>query len=62
MPLATQQSSGQLFANIVEQGARLPSERRYAACARSQQDCIAVPCALYREIVAQVDRRGESNL
>ncbi|AEC19806.1 malate dehydrogenase [Pusillimonas sp. T7-7] len=41
-----------LFASIVDQGARLPSERRYTARARSQAEGIAVPRALYDEIAA----------
>ena len=39
-----------LFASITDQGARLPSERRYAARARSQAAGIAVSRALYDEI------------
>ncbi|MBP6018938.1 MAG: Ldh family oxidoreductase [Burkholderiaceae bacterium] len=53
--LAEQQEMAEgLFASIVEQGARLPSERRYAARTRSQENGIAVPRALYEEIAALV--------
>ncbi|MGB6007313.1 Ldh family oxidoreductase [Castellaniella sp.] len=41
-----------LFGAIESQGARLPSQRRYAARARSRERGIAVPGALYREIQA----------
>ncbi|MCX5589969.1 Ldh family oxidoreductase [Alcaligenes endophyticus] len=61
--LAEQQEMAEgLFATIVDQGARLPSERRYAARLRSQQDGIAVPTTLYEEIVALVDQRGANIL
>ena len=41
----------QLFASITEQGARLPSERRFAARERSQTQGIAIPAALYEELL-----------
>ena len=41
-----------LFEAIEAQGARLPSQRRYAARARSRERGIAVPRALYQEIQA----------
>lgn len=41
-----------LFEAIESQGARLPSQRRYAARARSLEQGIAVPRALYEEIQA----------
>lgn len=44
-----------LFAAITDQGARLPSERRYAARARSQERGVAVPRALYEEVLALLD-------
>ncbi|MGB6155141.1 MAG: Ldh family oxidoreductase [Castellaniella sp.] len=43
-----------LFAAIEGQGARLPSQRRFAARARSREHGIAVPRALYNEIEALV--------
>jgi LDH2 family malate/lactate/ureidoglycolate dehydrogenase len=41
----------QLFAAITGQGARLPSERRYAARERSLRDGAEVPRALYDDIL-----------
>lgn len=41
-----------LFAAFAEQGARLPSERRYAARARSLAEGVLVPHALYARIEA----------
>lgn len=41
----------QLFDSITSQGARLPSERRYAARERSQTQGIAIPAALYEDIL-----------
>lgn len=49
---AQQQRAEQLFAAITDQGARLPSQRRFAARARSQAEGIAVPAGLYRDVVA----------
>ncbi len=40
------------FAAITGQGARLPSQRRYEARARSLAEGVAVPRALYAEILA----------
>ena len=40
-----------LFAAITEQGARLPSARRFAARARSLERGVAVPRALHAEIL-----------
>lgn len=51
-PAAGQQSAERLFQAITDQGARLPSQRRYAARERSLQRGIAVPRALYEEIEA----------
>jgi len=42
----------QLFASITGQGARLPSERRYAARRESERRGIAVPRGLHQEILA----------
>ncbi len=41
----------QLFASITRQGARLPSQRRFAARERSQREGIAIPAALYEDLV-----------
>jgi LDH2 family malate/lactate/ureidoglycolate dehydrogenase len=51
-PAAHQQRAEQLFAAITGQGARLPSQRRYAARQRSLAEGAAVPRALYEEILA----------
>jgi LDH2 family malate/lactate/ureidoglycolate dehydrogenase len=51
-PAAHQQRAEQLFAAITSQGARLPSQRRYAARQRSLTEGAAVPRALYEEILA----------
>ena len=40
-----------LFAGIEDQGARLPSQRRYAARRRSLADGVAIPAALYDDIM-----------
>lgn len=40
-----------LFSSISEQGARLPSQRRYEARERTRQEGIAIPEALYQELV-----------
>ena len=41
-----------MFEAITNQGARLPSQRRFAARERSLRDGVAVPRALYEEILA----------
>ena len=41
-----------MFEAITRQGARLPSQRRFAARERSLRDGVAVPRALYEEILA----------
>ncbi|MEO9909395.1 MAG: Ldh family oxidoreductase, partial [Lentilitoribacter sp.] len=42
-----------LFADIVDQGARLPSQRRYIAREQNiQQDAVSIPRALYEDILA----------
>ena len=43
-----------MFAAIEGQGARLPSQRRYAARARSVTEGVVIPAALYRDIMALV--------
>jgi len=43
-----------MFAAIEGQGARLPSQRRYAARARSLAEGVVIPGALYRDIMALV--------
>jgi LDH2 family malate/lactate/ureidoglycolate dehydrogenase len=43
-----------MFAAIEGQGARLPSQRRYAARARSVTEGAVIPAALYRDIMALV--------
>jgi LDH2 family malate/lactate/ureidoglycolate dehydrogenase len=43
-----------MFAAIEGQGARLPSQRRYAARARSLAEGVVIPAALYRDIMALV--------
>lgn len=49
---AHQQRAEQLFQAITGQGARLPSQRRFEARARSLAEGIAVPRALHEEILA----------
>lgn len=49
---AHQQRAEAMFAAITGQGARLPSQRRYAARERSLTQGIAVPRALYDEVLA----------
>lgn len=44
-----------LFADIVRNGARLPSERRYQARARSLAEGIGIPRGLYRDLIALLD-------
>ena len=51
-PAAHQQRAEEMFAAITGQGARLPSQRRYEARARSLAEGVAVPRALYAEILA----------
>lgn len=46
-----QQRAEGLFDAVIAQGARLPSQRRYKARARSERDGAAVPRALYEEIL-----------
>ena len=41
-----------VFEAITRQGARLPSQRRFAARERSLREGVAVPRALYDEILA----------
>ena len=49
---AQQQQAERLFDAITGQGARLPSQRRFAARARSLAQGVAVPRALYEEVLA----------
>ncbi|MBS0608153.1 MAG: Ldh family oxidoreductase [Proteobacteria bacterium] len=51
-PAQAQARAETLFAAITGQGARLPSERRYAARERSLREGATVPRALYAEILA----------
>ena len=39
-----------LFSSIIAQGARLPSQRRYAARQRTQKEGISIPESLYQEL------------
>lgn len=39
-----------LFSSIIAQGARLPSQRRYAARKRTQKEGISIPESLYQEL------------
>lgn len=50
--LADQVRAEQLFAAITDQGARLPSQRRFAARARSLAHGVHIPCALHDDILA----------
>jgi len=50
-----QQRAEQLFAAITGQGARLPSQRRYAARQRSLAEGIKVPRSLYDNVLALSD-------
>ncbi|MCW5256391.1 Ldh family oxidoreductase [Verminephrobacter aporrectodeae subsp. tuberculatae] len=52
---AQQQRAEQLFQAITRQGARLPSQRRFEARARSLAQGVSVPRALYEEILALAD-------
>ena len=49
---AGQRSAEAMFAAITGQGARLPSQRRFAARAASLANGITIPRALYDEILA----------
>ncbi|MGB6241880.1 MAG: Ldh family oxidoreductase [Castellaniella sp.] len=51
-PLQASARAESLFEAIESQGARLPSQRRYAARARSREQGIAVPRAMYQDILA----------
>ncbi|WP_430231850.1 Ldh family oxidoreductase [Paraburkholderia tropica] len=44
-----------LFDAVVEQGARLPSQRRFEARARSERDGVRIPSALYRDVMNLFD-------
>ncbi len=44
-----------LFEGIVEQGARLPSQRRFEARERSARDGVTIPEALHRELLALLE-------
>ncbi|RDK02040.1 Ldh family oxidoreductase [Paraburkholderia lacunae] len=44
-----------LFAAVVEQGARLPSQRRFEARARSMRDGVRISAALYRDVLELFD-------
>ena len=50
-PAAQVERAEQLFAAINDQGARLPSQRRFAARERSQAEGISVPAGLYEDVV-----------
>ncbi len=50
-----QQRAEAMFASITDQGARLPSERRFAARAHSAEHGISVPRGLYNDIAALLD-------
>lgn len=43
-----------LFATIAQQGARLPSQRRYDARARSERDGVSIPRSLYSDVLSLV--------
>ena len=53
---AHQQRAEAMFASITDQGARLPSERRFAARAHSAQHGISVPRGLYSDVKALLGR------
>lgn len=53
---ASQDRAEAMFAAITDQGARLPSERRFAARAESAKHGISVPRGLYKDITALLDR------
>ncbi|WP_430474043.1 Ldh family oxidoreductase [Thalassospira lucentensis] len=46
-----------LFEGIIEQGARLPSQRRFEARERSRENGVTIPKALHDELVALVVKR-----
>ncbi|UQY33023.1 Ldh family oxidoreductase [Pseudomonas fulva] len=48
-------SAEQMFNLITEQGARLPSQRRFDARARSQANGVQVPAALFEDILRLLD-------
>ncbi|MGV6848156.1 MAG: Ldh family oxidoreductase, partial [Marinibacterium sp.] len=53
---ANQDRAERLFADIVDQGARLPSQRRFAARARNNERGYAeVPAQLYHDLLALLD-------
>ena len=58
-PLAGEhlQRAEALFEAIRAQGARLPSERRYAARAISEREGVALPAALHRDILKLLERK-----
>ncbi len=58
-PLAGEhlQRAEALFEAIQAQGARLPSERRYAARAISEREGVALPAALHRDILKLLERK-----
>lgn len=45
------QQAEALFEGVISQGARLPSQRRHAARARSQADGVTIPAALHAELM-----------
>ncbi|HEY6631855.1 MAG TPA: Ldh family oxidoreductase [Rhizobiaceae bacterium] len=51
-PKANQAAAEQLFAAFADQGARLPSQRRYEARKRSMSEGIRIPKSLYERILA----------
>lgn len=57
---ASQSRAEKLFTSITSQGARLPSQRRYAARERSRTHGIDVPRALYEDILALVPETSSS--
>ncbi|AZC26896.1 MULTISPECIES: Ldh family oxidoreductase [Pseudomonas] len=46
----------EMFAAIVDQGARLPSQRRYDARRRSEEQGVFIPRALYEDILKLLDK------
>lgn len=52
---AGQARAERLFSAITEQGARLPSQRRFEARARSERDGVRVPKALYEDVLKLLD-------
>ncbi|MDR7117474.1 Ldh family oxidoreductase [Caulobacter sp. BE254] len=47
-----------MFEAIEAQGARLPSQRRYAARARSLREGVVIPGALHRDIMMLLEQKG----